>query len=76
MSLGLSVIFRNNYGKFVFQELAAYTQEQGNCLVPARWQENIALSTWISGQRSRRAKLDAEKSKRLDELGFVWDTRK
>jgi hypothetical protein len=60
-----------------FEELVSYKQEYGDCLVPKVW-ENQPLATWIGTQRTlrKKSKLDAEKIKRLDELGFVWDTRK
>ena len=60
-----------------FQELAAYKQEHGNCLV-ARSYENKQLASWVNNQRhlGKKGKLEADKIKRLDELGFVWDPRK
>ena len=60
-----------------FQELVAYKREHGDCLVPRKG-GNLQLGLWVSKQRGlkRRDKLDADKIKRLDELGFVWDTRK
>jgi len=59
-----------------FQELVAYKQEHGNCLVPQSWAENKQLATWVNKQRSKKGKLDAEKIKRLDDLGFVWSLKK
>lgn len=59
-----------------FQELAAYKQQHDNCLVSYEGDENKALASWISSQRTSRkdGKLNADRIKRLDELGFVWDT--
>ena len=60
-----------------FQELVAYKREHGDCLVRSSW-ENKKLAKWVSHQRNfrKRDKLDADKIKRLDELGFVWSLKK
>ncbi|MFK5923321.1 MAG: Helicase associated domain protein [Verrucomicrobiota bacterium] len=61
--------------KIRFQELGAYKEEHGDCLVPARWAENKQLASWVSVQRTIKIKgnLDGDKIKRMDELGFVWE---
>ena len=58
-----------------FQELVSYKKEHGDCLVPDRWRENKRLAAWVNSQRTQKNKgeLDAEKIKKLDELGFVWN---
>jgi hypothetical protein len=58
-----------------FQELQQYKQAHGNCLVPQRFKENPKLADWVSEQRMayNRGQLDAERTRRLDELGFDWD---
>ena len=60
-----------------FQELLRYKQKHGDCLVPNGWKESIRLGRWVNTQRISRKKdkLDAEKIKRLDEIGFVWNLR-
>ncbi len=60
-----------------FQELVAYKQDHGDCLVPFRW-KNKQLGRWVLKQRELRKKdkLDAQKFKRLDELGFFWNARR
>jgi hypothetical protein len=47
-------------------------------LVPQSYEKNKKLAKWVSRQRvyQKQGKLDADKIKRLDELGFVWDPRK
>jgi len=57
-----------------FSELLAYKQEHGDCWVPYKG-KNKQLGTWVGTQRTskKRGLLDADKIKRLDELGFVWD---
>jgi uncharacterized protein YrrD len=57
-----------------FRELVAYKQRHGDCLVPSSW-KNRQLAMWVNTQRAvkKKAKLSADRIKRLDALGFVWD---
>jgi superfamily II DNA or RNA helicase len=59
----------------MFVELEKYKQTNGNCLVPQSWKGNRRLADWVSDQRvaNNKGKLDREKCRRLDELGFDWD---
>jgi len=34
------------------------------------------LGRWVSKQRQRKDTMSAERRQRLDELGFVWSTKK
>ena len=56
-------------------ELAHFREIAGHCNVPKGWQDNPALSNWIYTQRQSYQKglLSAERTRRLDELGFVWE---
>ncbi len=58
-----------------FLALQQYKQAHGNCLVPQRWKADRRLAGWVSDQRIARNKnrLDAERVRRLDELGFGWN---
>ncbi|MDC0613604.1 Helicase associated domain protein [Akkermansiaceae bacterium] len=58
-----------------FQKLVAYKQKHGDCLVPDKWKEDKKFSSWVGTQRGlkRKGMLSAYKTKRLDELGFVWE---
>lgn len=58
------------YGK-----LKAFKDRLGHCNVATGWEEDTALSSWVSAQRTRRNKglLSSLRIQRLDELGFVWD---
>ena len=58
-----------------FQELQQYKEARGNCLVPQSWKGNRRLADWVSEQRvaNNKGLLDAERFRRLDELGFDWD---
>jgi Helicase associated domain len=57
-----------------FRFLAFYRKRDGHCRVPATWRENgYGLGHWVRTQRRNRNTMSAERKKRLDEIGFVWD---
>ena len=60
-----------------FGELVAYKQKHGHCNVPKGWVENIPLGAWVAKQRLvySQGKLEVERLKRLEELGFELDPR-
>ena len=58
-----------------YQELKEFHKEYGHCRVPWRWKPNPELSRWIRMLRWKRAKIPAERKKRLDEIGFEWEMR-
>jgi superfamily II DNA or RNA helicase len=58
-----------------FRALLAYKEAHGDCNVPLRWSPNKKLGLWVQTQRRRRASLDEGRIRRLEEAGFVWDTR-
>jgi len=66
----LGVTWDERYG-----QLIAYKERFGDCNVPLRWSENLALGWWCNRQREayQNGKLSAERIKRLAVLGFVWD---
>ncbi|MDC3259133.1 Helicase associated domain protein [Porticoccaceae bacterium] len=57
-------------------ELTLYKNEYGNCLVPHDFvaTSGYELGIWVSNQRYREGKFP-DQDKRLDELGFVWNTK-
>jgi len=59
----------------MFLMLEQYKQAHGNCLVPQRFKGNPKLADWVSEQRMayNRGQLAAERTHRLDKLGFDWD---
>ena len=61
-----------------YQELVVYKQEHGDCLVPKVYPENQQLAGWVGTQRQsyRKDKLSQDRVKRLEGIGFAWDTRK
>lgn len=73
------------------EELKAYKEEHGDCLVPSKYPSNPQLSRWVGNQRQHyRAYMEAKESgtndtlagamnenriAQLEELGFAWNTR-
>jgi hypothetical protein len=58
--------------------LAAYKDEHGNCNVNQTHvsEDNFNLGEWVGNQRAsyRQKKLSAERIRRLEDIGFVWDS--
>ena len=54
--------------------LCSFKKENGHCNVP---QSFSTLGRWVSKQRQRRrnGQLSASKTKRLDDIGFIWELR-
>jgi superfamily II DNA or RNA helicase len=54
--------------------LKTYEDREGHCRVPTNHKENgFALGRFVSFQRSQKDDLTAERRKKLDDLGFVWN---
>jgi len=62
-----------------FELLVQYHSEKGNCLVPADYEtaEGVKLGGWVRNQRRAYSKgqLSEERTKQLEEHGFVWRQR-
>lgn len=60
----------------MFLELSKFKQEHGHCNVKQKYPRNPQLATWVNTQRDqyKEGKCLPERIKRLEELGFVWDT--
>jgi len=60
-----------------YDELVAYKEEHGDCLVPLRWKENEPLGRWVPRQRAhwRDGKLSEDRTKVLDKIDFVFFCR-
>ena len=57
-----------------FGLLLRFKAREGHCLVPRRHIEGKSkLGSWVSVQRKIRDTISAERKKRLDAIGFVWD---
>ena len=57
------------------RKLLAFRRRFGHCHVPAEWAEDTNLGRWVVKTRrlKKTGQLSAEKLRRLDEAGFVWD---
>lgn len=62
-------------------ELKFYKAKFGNCHVPTKYKGNTALGRWVSTQRAEYKKysegvaktsMNADKIRRLEEIGFAW----
>lgn len=67
-----------------FQDLIAFKEAYGHCLVPHNYPANQHLAQWIKRQRyqfklksmNRHSTLTDTRLSQLDEVGFVWDSHK
>ena len=59
-----------------FQDLVAYRDRFGDCLVPTIWAENPSLGAFVQKLRRehRRGWMPADRKARLESLGFAWDS--
>ena len=59
----------------MYAALLAYRAEHGDCNVPSSYTENPKLGKWVTHQRSfyNTNKLNSDRFKRLENIGFVWD---
>jgi Helicase associated domain len=56
-----------------FAALFKFKRREGHCCVPIVHNEGkIRLGWWVSTQRVRRRELSAERTARLNKIGFVW----
>jgi superfamily II DNA or RNA helicase len=59
-----------------FQHLEAFANKHGHCAVPRPYKsaDGYPLGTWVATQRKLEISLSDERRKRLNALGFIWDT--
>lgn len=59
----------------MFKLLCEYNNTYEHCNVPARYQKNIQLGTWVSVQRKRYKSntLSQNCIDKLESIGFIWD---
>jgi Helicase associated domain/Helicase conserved C-terminal domain len=58
-----------------FHYLKLFKEREGHSCVPYNHKESdFALGRWVSTQRSKKRTMIEERRKRLDELGFVWNS--
>ncbi len=54
--------------------LEEFKKREGHCNVPAHWEQDMSLATWVANQRHRHkiGALPAPRVSRLEALGFTW----
>ena len=60
------------------EALKAFKTREGHCYVPAfHVKGRIHLGHWVTIQRRcrKKKKMDSERKRRLDKIGFVWNGR-
>lgn len=69
----LDAIGESWFGRY--GQLIAYKHEHGSCDMPARWDEDQKLATWVVNQRvlQRDGVLEPEKVELLNQLAFKWN---
>jgi Helicase associated domain len=70
--------------EIMFDRLLAFKKKHGHCLVPNRYTDDHKLGSWISTQRKQykalasgrydATTLPPNRIKRLDDIGFAWNT--
>ena len=58
-----------------YGQLIAYMESNGDCNVPLQWEDNPALTTWCSTQRSayKNNLLALHRIEKLERIGFLWN---
>ena len=60
-----------------FIALSKFTAREGHCRVPYRHVEGtFKLGAWVNSQLNKQDTLPTERRRRLDEIGFVWRSKK
>ena len=59
------------------EKLRLYKKQNGNCDVPQNYKDDRSLGLWVGVQRrsKKNEKLSAERTQRLNDLGFKWSMR-
>ncbi len=71
-SIGFLWNFRDAKWEEMFSTLVTYERAHGTCNVPWQWPENPKLAGWVFNQRQNPKRLNPDRIRRLDEIGFVW----
>ena len=60
-----------------FSELMDYRASNGDVLVPQKYRtpSGSKLGLWVTTLRTRKGELSLDRVQRLDDIGFVWDTK-
>lgn len=75
--------FHEEKWSYHFQELRAFKEANGHCLVPHTYPEKPHLARWVKRQRrqyklrmegNKNSTMTEERIKILNDIGFVWDS--
>jgi len=60
-----------------YMNLKSYKEDQGDCVVPTKYNEDPQLGCWVGTQRSHfnRGTLRQDRKALLDKIGFDWDPK-
>ena len=59
-----------------FVALTKFKAREEHCRIPQTYVEgDYNLGSWVSNQRADADKMHPDRKKRLDQLGFIWDSR-
>ena len=64
------------YWMKMFNDLCDFYKEHGHVNVPSQWIENPRLASWVYRIRSKKYKLNTEKTALLNKMGFNWTEKK
>jgi len=59
----------------MFMRLLKYKEENGDCLVPVRYEKDPKLGAWVRNQRIRKNNFSERRLQRLEAIGFEWSVR-
>jgi superfamily II DNA or RNA helicase len=64
--------------ELMFLALVEFRNKYGHCDVPKEWPKNQKLSNWVFANRKffKVGELNKDRIRRLEKIGFIWDTRK
>jgi hypothetical protein len=67
---------KNDPWEKAFAALGRFAAREGHCSTPRFHIEGgVSLGPWVSNQRYYKDKLSAERRRKLDALGFIWNWR-
>jgi superfamily II DNA or RNA helicase len=77
-ALGFSWNTKDAQWEAMYDRLRTYRKRHGDCNVPGIWKQDRSLRSWVQHQRKLKTKgqLSPEHIRRLDALGFIWDTNR
>ncbi len=71
-------LVERNVWERMIEQLVEFKAIHGHCSVPQKGGKNKKLGRWVNTQRThfKLGKIRPERAKQLDEIGFVWNTKR